>query len=154
MDKFERAMAKPVKMVLELDGGKEEYEIHPLPFEYVGDIVKITKSLVRGQNVSDAKQYDELTEEEKKKWLQEHGKDFLESIDEETMNSIKVIVSKTLNVSFPEQYQTSDGKKKMDRFAMANWMEIFMVAMDANSYQMDIKNKASKQGAGIEVLRS
>ena len=103
-EKFERHIDKPSKMLLKDSQGKlTEFEIKPLGYEYIKDILAISRLFAKGP-------------------------DWLDCAKEEDFETMKRLVNATVDVSFPDLPEET--KKE---FAKSNFLPILLKCLEINN---------------------
>ena len=123
MDKFERHLAKPVTFEVENEvGEKDVFTIKVMPYEFMPEFFRAMKTITKivGLDMKEG-----LSDKEE----MESTKKLLDTLSEEDLKNIRLIVSESLKFSYPELK-----KEKRDRFAIANMFEILNATVEANSY--------------------
>lgn len=103
-EKFERHIDKPSKMILKDSQGKlTEFEIKPLGYEYIKDILVISRLFTKGP-------------------------EWLNYAKEEDFEIMKKLVNATIDVSFPELPE-----KTKKEFAKSNFLPILLKCLEINN---------------------
>lgn len=110
IEKFKRYIGQSSALELEAeDGTKETFEIKPLPFKYISELVLIGKAF--------AKIPEDAPPE-----------DFLQCLDEQTLARMKNIVEAVLEISYPDLPQDI-----RDAFATRNFIPLITKIFEINS---------------------
>ena len=120
VEKFKKYIGQPASLELEADDGtKETFELKPLPFEYVSELLMIGKAFAKIPT-----EIDTATGKEK----EIPAEKFLEILDEGTIQRMQKLVKATLKSSYPELPE-----EIIDGFATRNFLTIVTKIFEINS---------------------
>jgi len=115
IEKFKRYIGQSSTLELEAeDGTKETFELKPLPFEYVSELLMIGKTFAK---IPASEKGEEIPAEK-----------FLEILDQETIERMQKIVKATLKASYPELPEDV-----MNAFATRNFLPLVTKIFEINS---------------------
>lgn len=115
LEKFKRYIGKPSTLELEAeDGTKEAFELKPLPFENLDDILLIGKTFAK---IPDIENQANIPIEK-----------FLEILDKDTIDKMKNIVKITLETSYPDL-----PKEIREGFGSKNFLPLITKIFEINS---------------------
>ena len=126
-DKFEEHMCPPKSVELvRLNGEKDTFTFQPLGFEYMPKFFKLMKKMYKVAGDSKGiKDISDISDEQAGK--------FMESMDEESLTIITDLINGMVKESYPEEFKTKEGQKKMSRFMAHNMMDLMSVVIQMNS---------------------
>lgn len=135
MGNFDRYIVKTKELVLEKDGSKDTFVLHPLPMKFLPDLFEILRKMTSGGLDKTA----DMPEEEQIKSM-------MSILDRETITIALNLVYETMKISYP-----TEDDKTLQMFSKDNLWTIFPLVLEMNSLspnsmetikKADIMNKA------------
>lgn len=127
-DKFEEHMCQPkTQEFVRANGEKDVFTFQPLGFEWMPKFFGLVRKMYGTMDMKDSKKLDknEMSDEDIKK--------FMETMDTESWNMIKELIEGMMKESYPKEFETPEGKKKMSKFMAKNMMELLPILIEMNS---------------------
>ncbi|KKL45370.1 hypothetical protein LCGC14_2356350 [marine sediment metagenome] len=125
VDKFEAHMCPTrTEEFIRPSGEKDTFSFEPLGFEYMPKMFRLLKKFYATMGKGSVNKED-FSEEEISK--------FFDTLDDESLNLIKDLIEGMMKESYPEEFKTPEGKKKMSRFMARNMMQLMGIVVEMNA---------------------
>lgn len=139
-DKFEEHMCPPkVHEFVRESGEKDVFTFQPLGFEHMPKFFRLIKKFYKSVGTEKLDKEDMSDEDISK---------FMDTLDDESLNLIKDLITSMMEESYPDEFKTDVGKKKMSKFMARNMMELMSILVEMNSPHVspDIKKVPQTMG--------
>lgn len=124
-DKFEEHMCPTeTREFVRENGEKDTFSFEPLGFEHMPKFFRLIKIFYKSVG-KEKVNTEEMSDED--------ISNFMETLDDESLNLIKELITAMMKESYPDEFKTPEGEKKMSKFMARNMMDLMSILIEMNS---------------------